>query len=71
MEQVAYIYSVCSKSKKNQYMTDISRIKTALEFLKENQGFKVGGLNLSCKDNIVYVSGSTNYNDLININKSN
>jgi hypothetical protein len=50
-------------------MTDISRIKTALEFLKDNQGFKVGGLFLSGKDNIVYVSGYTNYNDLKNINK--
>lgn len=50
-------------------MTDISRIKIALEFLKDNQGFKVGGLFLSRKDNVVYVNGFTNYNDLKNINK--
>jgi len=50
-------------------MTDISRIKDALKFLKDNQGLKVGNLFLSCKDNIVYVAGFTNYSDLKNINK--
>lgn len=51
-------------------MTDTSRIKIALEFLKNNQGFQVGELLLSCKDNVIYVSGFTSYNDLKNINKS-
>jgi hypothetical protein len=54
---------------RNQHMTNIGRIKTALEFLKDNQGFKVGGLFLSRKDNVVYVSGFTNFNDPKNMNK--
>lgn len=50
-------------------MTDISRIKTTLEFLKGSQGFKVGGLFLSRKDNAIYVNGFTSCKDLKNINK--
>ena len=50
-------------------MTDLSRIKSALEFLKDNEGFNVGGLFLSHKDNVVHVAGCTNYNYIENINK--
>jgi hypothetical protein len=50
-------------------MTEIARIKAALEFLKDNHGFKVGGLFLSIRDNVVFVAGSTNYDDLKNVNK--
>jgi hypothetical protein len=50
-------------------MTEISRIRAALEFLKDNQGFNVGGLFLSHLDNVVYVVGSTSYYYIENINK--
>jgi len=50
-------------------MTDKSRIKAALEFLKDNQGFKVGGLFLSPGKSIISVVGQTNYNDPDNLNK--
>jgi hypothetical protein len=42
-------------------MTDTWRVKTAVEFLKDNQGFKVGGLFLSCKSETVRADGFTNY----------
>jgi len=61
--------TVGSKAKKTQHMTDISRIKSSLEFLKDNQTFKVGELVLYHKDNTVFVTGYTNYNDLKNVNK--
>ena len=61
--------AVGSKAKKSQHMTDISRIKSSLEFLKDNQTFKVGELVLYHKDNTVFVTGYTNYNDLKNVNK--
>ena len=50
-------------------MTDIKRIQTALEFLKDNQGFKVGGLYLAPRENEIVVVGQTNYNDADNLNK--
>lgn len=50
-------------------MTNLSRIQTALEFLKDNQGFKVGGLYLSPRENEIAVVGQTNYNDTDNLNK--
>jgi len=50
-------------------MTDKSRIKAALEFLKDNQGFKVGGLYLAPRENEISVVGQTNYNDTDNLNK--
>lgn len=50
-------------------MTDLKRIQAALEFLKNNQGFKVGGLYLSPRENEIAVVGQTNYNDTDNLNK--
>jgi hypothetical protein len=50
-------------------MTEISRIRAALEFLKDNQGFKVGGLFVSRTDNVVHIAGSTNYSYIENINR--
>lgn len=50
-------------------MTDLKRIQAALEFLKDNQGFKVGGLYLSPRENEIAVVGQTNYNDTDNFNK--
>lgn len=50
-------------------MTDLKRIQAALEFLKDNQGFKVGGLYLSPRENEIAVVGQTNYNDTDNLNK--
>jgi len=50
-------------------MTDKSRIKAALEFLKDNQGFKVGGLYLAPRVNEISVVGQTNYNNTDNLNK--
>lgn len=50
-------------------MTDISRIKATLEFLKDSQGFNVGGLFVSRTDNIIHVAGSTNYSFIENLNK--
>jgi len=50
-------------------MTDLSRIKAALEFLKDNQGFNVGGLFVSRTDNVIHVAGSTNYSFIENLNK--
>ncbi len=50
-------------------MTDLSRIKAALEFLKDNQGFNVGGLFVSRTDNVIHVAGSTNYSFVENLNK--
>lgn len=50
-------------------MTHISRIKAALEFLKDSQGFNVGGLFVSRTENVIHVAGSTNYSFIENINK--
>jgi hypothetical protein len=50
-------------------MTDISRIKAALEFPKDYQGFNVGGLFVSRTDNVINVAGSTNYSFIENLNK--
>lgn len=50
-------------------MTDIGRIKAALEFLKDYQGFNVGGLFVSRTDNVINVAGSTNYSFVQNVNK--
>jgi len=50
-------------------MTDKKRIKTALEFLKENQGFKVGSLYLAPREKEIAVVGQTNYNNPDNLNK--
>ena len=50
-------------------MTDLSRIKATLEFLKDNQGFNVGGLFVSRTDNVIHVAGSTNYSFVENLNK--
>jgi succinate dehydrogenase/fumarate reductase flavoprotein subunit len=50
-------------------MTDKKRIITALEFLKENQGFKVGGLYLAPRKKEIAVVGQTNYNNPDNLNK--
>lgn len=50
-------------------MTEKNRIMAALEFLKDNQGFKVGGLYLSPRENIILVVGQTNYNEVDNLNK--
>jgi hypothetical protein len=50
-------------------MTDISRIKAALEFLKDSQGFNVGGLFVSRTDNLIHVAGCTNYSFIENLNK--
>ena len=53
----------------NNSMTDNSRVKAALEFLKDNQGFKVGGLYLAPRKSEIAVVGQTNYNDPDNLNK--
>jgi hypothetical protein len=50
-------------------MTHISRIKAALEFLKDNQGFNVGGLFVSRTDNVIHVTGYTNFSFIENLNK--
>ena len=50
-------------------MTDLRRIQAALGFLKDNQGFKVGGLYLAPRENEIAVVGQTNYNNTDNLNK--
>ncbi len=50
-------------------MTDINRIMAALEFLKDKQGFKVGGLYLASRKDMIVVVGQTNYNDPDYLNK--
>jgi hypothetical protein len=50
-------------------MASIARIKAVLEYLKDNQGFNVDDLFVSCKDNKVFVAGETNYVYLENLNK--
>lgn len=46
------------------------RIKTAVEFLKDGQSFKVGDLRLGVeKPGNVYVTGWTTYNNLENLTK--
>jgi hypothetical protein len=50
-------------------MTDLTRIKAALEFLKDYQGFNVGGLFVSRTENVIHVAGSTNYSFIENLNK--
>ncbi len=50
-------------------MENISKIKTALEFLKDNDGFNVGSLFLSCRDQNVFVYRNTNYRYIENLNK--
>lgn len=53
----------------NTTIDDINRIKVALDFLKEQQGFNVGGLYLSPRKDEIAIVGQTNYNDLDNLNK--
>ncbi len=50
-------------------MIEKNRIMTAIESLKDNQGFKVGGLYLSPGKDMIVVVGQTNYNDPDNLNK--
>ncbi len=40
-------------------MSDLKRIQAALEFLKDNQEFKVGGLYLEPRENEIVVVGQT------------
>lgn len=50
-------------------MTDLGRIKATLEFLKDNQGFNVGGLFISRTENVIHVAGFTNYSFIENLKK--
>ncbi len=54
----------------NTEVADEHRVRTALEFLKDEQGFNVGGLYLSPRENEIWVVGQTNYNDPDNLTKS-
>lgn len=48
-----------------------NRIKTALEFLKDRQSFKVGDLRLGINEkNCLVISGWSRYNNFTNITKS-
>lgn len=48
-----------------------NRIKTALEFLKDGQSFKVGDLRLGINEkNCLVISGWSRYNNFTNITKS-
>ncbi len=50
-------------------MPNTARLKTTLEFLKDNQGFKIENLYLSCKNNVIRVNGFTNYGSTEFMNK--
>ena len=54
----------------NTEVADEHRVRTALEFLKDEQRFNVGGLYLSPRENEIWIVGQTNYNDPDNLNKS-
>jgi len=45
------------------------RIKTAIEFLKDGQSFKVGDLRLGIERGILVVSGWSQYAEIENVNK--
>ncbi|MCF8257431.1 MAG: hypothetical protein K9J06_07760 [Flavobacteriales bacterium] len=52
-------------------MTDLKRISTAVEFLKDEQSFTVGSLTLGQnEDGSIYVNGWTRFNDLRNVTRS-
>lgn len=50
-------------------MKDTIRIESALKFLKDNKGFDLGNLFMSCKGNEIFVSGYTNFSDTKFMNK--
>jgi len=51
-------------------MTDKKKIKTALEFLNQNQGIEIGRLYLAPRNKEIAVVGQTQYNDPDSLNKS-
>lgn len=48
---------------------EIGRIKTAVEFLKVGQSFSVGDLRLGIENNIVTVTGWSQYSNIENLTK--